>query len=268
MYQATSTVGNQCIAHITTNRNRSKIYGNSIYLKDGQNFEIELFNPTQSRVLAKINLNGKAISTSGIILRPGERVYLERFIDTNNKFVFETYEVEKSKETLNAIENNGMIEVYFYQEYIPTSTYIYAGTTVNTPTFSSPSIFTTPSYPYNNIYCMGSIGVSGSLGPQGLNGSTTSDARLYSSLDSTFNSKSLNEGIETGRVERGDSSNQSFDQSSGEFNSFHSNVVSYKLSPESQRPVEISTLRNYCTSCGTRVKKTNWKFCPNCGEKY
>ena len=82
-----------CTAHITKNRNRSKIYENSVYLKDGENFEIELFNPTTSRVLAKITINGNSISNSGIVLKPGERVYLERFIDSNNKFVFETYQI-------------------------------------------------------------------------------------------------------------------------------------------------------------------------------
>ena len=65
MYYSTPSVMSACTANITKNRNRSKIYENSVYLKDGENFEIELFNPTTSRVLAKITINGNSISNSG-----------------------------------------------------------------------------------------------------------------------------------------------------------------------------------------------------------
>lgn len=43
---------------------------NKIYLKDGQNFEIELFNPLTESVLAEIKVNGKSVSSSGLVLRP------------------------------------------------------------------------------------------------------------------------------------------------------------------------------------------------------
>jgi hypothetical protein len=75
---------------VTQNRNRLKTYdgGGTIYLKDGQNFEIELFNPLDNRVLAKISINGKQISSSGIVLNPGQRIFLERFIDDDRKFMY------------------------------------------------------------------------------------------------------------------------------------------------------------------------------------
>lgn len=277
MYQQATTTSmcSQCIAHVTTNRNRPKVYGNSVYLKNGQNFEIELFNPTTSKVLAKINLNGKTISNSGIVLRPGERVYLERFIDSNNKFVFETYEVENSTETINAIANNGMLEIYFYQEQSTTS-FVYN----NTNTLNNPFIFTSrDNYSYPNINCV-STGLFGNIGSTGISGSSVNmDSELFSSVTNTspfggttvnniFTTKSLDLKQETGRIEKGKTSDQVFEQVSADFNWYHSNMVSYKLIPESQKPVEVSTLRNYCTSCGTRVKKSSWKFCPSCGEKY
>ena len=88
MYYSTPTVNvGGCLAHITKNRNRSKIYGDTVYLKTGETFEIELFNPSTTKVLARIEINGKKISEGGIILRPGERVYLERFIETKKKFL-------------------------------------------------------------------------------------------------------------------------------------------------------------------------------------
>jgi hypothetical protein len=55
--------------------------GNKVYLQDSQNFEIELFNPLKEPVLADIKVNGKSVSSSGLVLRPGERFYLDCFID-------------------------------------------------------------------------------------------------------------------------------------------------------------------------------------------
>ena len=152
MYYSTPSVNvNGCTVNITRNRNRAKIYGDSVYLKDGENFEIELFNPTTVRVLAKITINGNSISSSGIVLKPGERVYLERFIDTNNKFVFETYEVENSNESLNAIRNNGLITVDFYQEI-----------------FTNNNITLDNNFYFYPTFTTNSIGITGNIGPSGI----------------------------------------------------------------------------------------------------
>lgn len=240
-----------CTAHITKNRNRSKIYENSVYLKDGENFEIELFNPTTSRVLAKITINGNSISNSGIVLKPGERVYLERFIDSNNKFVFETYQVEGSNESLNAIRNNGIVEVSFYTE-ITTSTYT-----------SNPGSFTIGN---NSGYLSGTLYDTYNA-PFG--GTTVN--HLFTTTSFTNDSLGLNasasKSVETGRIEKGESSNQLFETVNGNFSMFPTSSVSIKLLPESQKPVEVSSIRNYCTNCGTRMKKQSWKFCPSCGTK-
>lgn len=78
-------------AYITKQKQRVKQYPGSedggrgftsgtVYLKDGENFEIELFNPTQEKLLATIELNGKEMG-SGIVLRSGERVFLERHLN-------------------------------------------------------------------------------------------------------------------------------------------------------------------------------------------
>ena len=254
MYYSTPSVMSACTAHITKNRNRSKIYENSVYLKDGENFEIELFNPTTSRVLAKITINGNSISNSGIVLKPGERVYLERFIDSNNKFVFETYEVDGSNEALNAIRNNGGVEVSFYTE-ITTSAYSsYPGSftlshTGNSGGYAPGTLYDNCNYTFggttvNNTFTMSSV-TSGSIAVNA----------------------SVSKSVETGRIEKGDSSNQLFETVNGNFSSFPTSSITIKLLPESQKPVEVSTLRNYCTNCGTRAKKQSWKFCPNCGEK-
>jgi hypothetical protein len=254
MYYSTPSVMSACTAHITKNRNRSKIYENSVYLKDGENFEIELFNPTTSRVLAKITINGNSISNSGIVLKPGERVYLERFIDSNNKFVFETYEVEGSNSALNAIRNNGGVEVSFYNEI---TTYTYSSfpgsLTINSDSntvYGSGTLYDTYSYP---------------LGGTTVNNFFTSTSNV--TMDSIGSNANRSKSVETGRIEKGDSSNQLFESVNGNFSSFATSSVTIKLLPESQKPVEVSTLRNYCTNCGTRAKKQSWKFCPSCGSK-
>ena len=109
-------------AKVSLRKNVLKVYNidgeDVVYLPKGAQFEIELFNPTHGRVLAKIELNNKNISNSGIVLKPGERVFLERYLDEDRKFLFETYEVEDSLEVKEAITNNGLILVTFYEETV------------------------------------------------------------------------------------------------------------------------------------------------------
>lgn len=260
-----------CTAHISVNKNRVKLYRNglsdhspSVFLKDGQNFEIELYNPKQNSVLAKISINGKDISSSGFVLRPGQRVYIERFIDEAKKFTFSTYDVENNLQNQQAIANNGEVEVRFYDEYVSqtifTNNY---GTNYGTP-WTSPT--TGPLYIYTN----GNVGIGCSSPSATLNvtGTSTSTA-YYSNTNATFTTSSPIAGsLETGRVERGGSSSQNFGLAYGNFNFRASSTETIKIYPASQKPIESSEIRNYCTNCGTRAKKTGWKFCPSCGSKF
>ena len=94
---------------ITKGKQRLKQHIDTVYLNNGDEFEIELYNPTQNKVLAKIELNGSSIG-SGIILRPGERVFLERYLNEAKKFLFETYNVNgDNEEVQRAIAENGEI---------------------------------------------------------------------------------------------------------------------------------------------------------------
>jgi len=80
-------------AHITVGKQRLKQNGSVVYLKDGDEFEVEIFNPQQNSVLAKLKINGNYIGGGGVVLKPGQRVFLERYLDEARKFKFETYEV-------------------------------------------------------------------------------------------------------------------------------------------------------------------------------
>jgi len=104
-------------AHITKKKSRLKVYnGHIVFLNDKDNFEFEIHNPTNKTVLCKIKLNGSYISTSGIVLKSGQRVFLERFLDSNNKFEFSTYKVKDTSENRSAIDLNGDILIEFYDE--------------------------------------------------------------------------------------------------------------------------------------------------------
>jgi hypothetical protein len=232
-------VGNPT-AHITKKKSRLKVYnGHIVLLNDKDNFELEIHNPKQQSVLAKIKLNGKYISSSGIVLKPGQRVFLERFLDTNNKFEFSTYEVENTPQNRSAIELNGTVTIEFYDEHIPQHINYITGTswygTLNNTTTNSPT--------YNLVNYSNPNGIT---------------------FTNTSNTSSIK--LETGRVEKGDKSTQDITNTYGNFNYYTLHRVEYKILPKSSKPVEVREIRNYCTECGTKVK-TNYKFCPSCGNK-
>ena len=116
MYYQTKT-GTPC-AYISKDRKRLKQFGQTVYLNNGDEFQLELFNPSSTTVLAKIKLDGSYISGGGIVLKPGQRVFLERYLDDPRKFKFETYEVDgTSNEVLDAIAGNGDVVIDFFDEF-------------------------------------------------------------------------------------------------------------------------------------------------------
>lgn len=257
----------QCTAGITINRNKIKKYNeNQFYLKDKQEFEIEIRNTLSFTVLATIKINGSLISNSGLVIKPGQKVYLERYIDTNRKFAFETYEVENnSHEVAKAIANNGNIEISFYKEK-QISQINYVPTTWNTDITSSyipyqQDLKYRKSLPsFNTMYC-NSFTSSNLVGKSTL--TSTSNTATYDWMEQP--EEKLRE---TGRVEQGSISNQKFDTYKGDFESYSFQTTRLKLLPFSAKPIEIGELAQYCTECGTKNKKGNFKFCPKCGTKY
>ena len=263
------------IALICINKSRLKVYHKektpTYYLQKGQEFQIELFNPTSDTVLAKIHLNGNVISQGGLVLKPGQRMFLERYLDVAKKFMFDTYEVSNTEEVKKAIEDNGDIKVEFYRETQPFYT-------------SSPQTWTYITTPCT--YTLGdNYNFSNSLGSS-ICGSYTTNASInttnatYGSVTTSNASSAVNlsnnvsnikkekRSIETGRIEAGSNSNQTFQQVSKTFDYFSFHTVEYKLLPVSQKinTSEDINVKRYCTNCGTR-KKPEYKFCPSCGIK-
>jgi len=248
----TNLVSPQPEAFISVKKNRVKLYENkNHYLKSKTNFEIELFNPTSNDVLAKIWLNNKLISASGIIVKAGQRVYLERYLDTPEKFQFNTYEVDDVAETQAARNTNGLVKVSFFREKMINNLWLSSGTTY-TQFPSSTLTYTTNTA---GIDCFPNI-----VGGLPVGTITTT----------AFNSKSVITdsvaSVETGRVGKGKKSNQDFKQAKGDFEDWSWSSFEYQLLPESLKPLETKDIRAYCGECGIRIRKSSWKFCPNCGE--
>jgi len=240
-------------------RGRKKIFlNNKIYLENNKEFLIELFNPLQDAVLAKIKINGKNASENGLILRPGERFYLDCFINDKKKFIFKTYEIENTTESLNATSNNGYVEVSFFKEK-------------NSQPYNN--MWNTYTYMPFNGHSDSTITINNSgtnIGLSGTNfGSLTSVNSTFTNCrnDSFKNfSKSIDK-TETGRVEKGSNSNQKFESVSMDFESYSLTKVSYQILPESKKPIETKELKkNFCSECGNKLKGTE-KFCPSCGTR-
>lgn len=265
-------------AHITKKKSRLKVYnGHVVFLNDKDNFEFEIHNPKQKSVLCKIKLNGEYISTAGIVLRPGQRVFLERFFDTNNKFEFSTYKVKNTSENRSAIDLNGDVLIEFYDEKTPVvNNFLYIGGNTHSRTiYDSPrsgdyfpkfgtTLSTTGGVTYGTT----------SLSTQNLSNSTYTSSVTMDSLGDFQSSSVLRSSpkvkksntIETGRVEKGEKSNQSFTNSYEQFNYFTSHKIEFKIQPYSSKNINVDEIRQYCTECGSKMKK-NYKFCPSCGNK-
>ena len=219
-------------------KGRKSIKGDKIYLDDNQEFEIEIHNPLKESVLADIRLNGSSIAKTGLVVKPGQRVYLDCFVDDRKKFIFQTYTVDGTQESLDAIVDNGLLEVFFYKEqavtlqnwndrfhkviiheyhpvYYPVyprwyPTYYTLGTGTITTCNSVNTLTTTSAYNTSSSY--GGVLNNGSYGSSFTNCSLTSGSLTSGSLTSgsAYYNSPVAGSLETGRVEKGEKSNQQF----------------------------------------------------------
>jgi len=268
-------------AFVSKGKQRLKQYNDIVYLNNNDEFEIELFNPTKSKVLAKIELNGNSIG-NGVILRPGERIYLERYLDVAKKFLFETYDVDGSNNDVQkGIVDNGSVQVKFYNEYItptyyPNSLMLNGGiydwktTTFNTPistynvntTFNSPNTtFNTPNTTFNTPISTYNVNTPNTT-------LSSSILPFTGTLSDTKKSFSTNDSIETGRIEKGSDSKQSFTYDNSSFNSWESYTSKWKILPLSQKLLEKEDIKVFCINCGKKRKNDKDKYCSSCGTKF
>jgi hypothetical protein len=259
---------------ILVNGQKRKVYGKNkdkIYLNDGDNFQLRVFNPLTTRIGMQLKMNS-ITDTSILVINPGQSVIVDRFIETNKKMKFSTYVVDKNNPLVkNAISENGKLEITFWNEYINFNLNTYAiysypnynnyinGTTLTTSLMES-NFCSMAGIPSNNdLHIKGNLRVDGEI---------------------------INEKLrETGRIEKGEKSNQHFSQTHFQTGTIICNYI-FKLLPFSEKkadpPVPInnpylintnsyvkSVGRDYCsnTRCNYRIRKNNWTFCPLCGTK-
>ena len=226
-----------------------------VYLNDGEEFQIELHNPLTECALADIKLNGNSISKGGLVLRPGERFYLDCFIDDKKKFIFSTYEVENTEDSVESIAKNGLLEVFFYKESAKSIDRSRLNRVIVErhyyPYQTNPYWQTTPWYTTPNVYCSNGNNIIGqtTFTTSGSNATYTSNSVNLTNLNLTsgsFDSRTTpinSTNIETGRVEKGAESSQKFDEVDMDFDNFYISSTVLELLPESRRPIETKELK-------------------------
>jgi hypothetical protein len=85
----------------------------------------------------------------------------------------------------------------------------------------------------------------------------------------SISSRSFAKTKETGRIEKGGDSSQKLTYDSTRFKTTKIATNWWKILPMSEKVKTIDEVQTfYCSSCGTKRKKDNYKFCPNCGTKF
>ena len=283
---------NDRLAKIAMNKSLVKEFYSSgdriVYLDNNSEFQIQLFNPYTYTIGADISLNGNAMSNR-IIIKPGQRIWLERYLDSPEKFLFSTYEVDDAPEVKAAIAKNGVVEVKFYKE---------KEKPVYQPIYINNIIEKTPYYNQhwykNEITCLdGAVnfccdsvksidapthletscakGISASAASCATYDASLSTTKAY--VDSVSTAKTLGfpdekeETIETGRIEKGGYSHQQFTSVDIDFEYWPFKTETVKILPTSRKPITKNDLNKvYCCNCGRKLN-TKFKFCPYCGVK-
>lgn len=287
---------------IAVNKSICKEYSTSsnsrtVYLESGQEFQIQLFNPHKYTIGAKIYINGERIPNI-LVLNPGERIWLERFLDTAKKFKFSTYEVDgDDSDVKEAIKDNGLIKVEFYKEVRKKSC---LDNKITWQTYDNTNKLDYNKYKNNYKWDNGALNASlNDFTPNTLTGELLINDDLctthsyYSKafsepiatasigsitmanyscdctgISSVATSISIEpETIETGRIDEGSYSNQEFQDVNKDFEYFSFVTEKVKLLPVSQKPYTANDLQKiYCSECGRKLN-TKYKFCPYCGTE-
>lgn len=272
------------MAKIAINKSILKEYSNQnddriVYLEDGSEFQVQLFNPYDYVIGVSVNLNVDIYNISHdnlIVLKPGQRVWLERYVDKPKKFAFSTYEVGTSQEVKNAISKNGNVVIAFFKEKekdeninISKNWYAYSNDDLNRKiSIDIPktidTYYTTSATATNGVdnarflsTCLGNNCTSASI-------STYASTIEASSVRSAAPTR---QHIETGRVEAGSHSDQSFTYTDYVFESWPFKKEVIKLLPKSRKPTYAEDLvKRYCTGCGHKINP-KFKYCPYCGAR-
>ena len=247
-----------------------------VYLNDGDEFQIQILNPHPFRIGVSIKFNDSFYSTRKLVINPGERIWLERYLDDNKKLCFKSYWVDKDNPVVdNAIADNGKISIEFYKEqefkpiiYTTYEPHIYYNTITTSTT--QPTIrysnFTAGTADIKANYCQSTLDINTTTSATAASTGThwtsaMTDARLFADTHANSCQK------ETGRIEKGNYSHQNFSETSLNLESYAFEWETVYILPLSEKPITNNDLqKRYCPNCGRKLK-SKFKFCPFCREK-
>ena len=268
-----NVISQDAFAKIAVNKSLLKEYSSSkyqrvVYLNDGDEFQIQLFNPEKFPIAAKIHLNGEKLSDM-LVIRSGERIWLERYLDQARKFKFSTYEIEDSYEAKEAASLNGEVKIQFYRVKTPRQNRVI---NISCPisTIGSPT-----SIYYNTINSsdcqarsisepeLASNLNSVNLASSDMSGETWYKSSYISDTACNFYASSTaaepERSIETGRVEQGGYSNQKFSYVNYDFEDWSFRTETISILPLSRKPVTASDLKKrYCSNCGRKLSPKHY----------
>lgn len=270
---------NDALARIAISKNVIKEYKTSesertVYLDNGTEFQIYIKNPYQNHLGIDIYVNEKSIGNR-LVLRPGQSVWLERFMNDEHKFLFETYEVEDTNETHYAINKNGKVRLDFYHEreeevhrYEPLTWngYLY-DVALNSNDCTIKGI-DNDLISTSCLNCASTNVATNALNAQTSKNFVDNSTSISASINTqSFETGSAKKSIETGRVEKGSYSDQKFQSCDIKFDYSPFTTERLLILPRSRKQnFAEDTRRKYCSQCGKKVKPTD-KFCSNCGAK-
>lgn len=278
-----NVISQDAMAKIAVNKSLLKEYVSSeyprvVYLNDGDEFQIQLFNPEKFIIAAKIFIDGESLNDM-LVLRPGERVWLERYLDKARKFKFSTYEIENSREAKEAAGLNGDVTINFYRVKTKRNNPIVFVNNLHDYIHPQPASISVKNYPLdcttstaiNSVYYSSVTGPTGDCGDAGntfTSAATMDSLNMELSCASTIEPCSCSvDSIETGRVEEGSYSNQKFSYVNYDFEDYPWKIETIKILPLSRKPYTQEDLqKRYCSNCGRKLSPKH-KFCPYCGTK-
>lgn len=263
---------------------------NRVYLKNGQQFQIFLKNFRGIPVLVELSINGETQEES-VILDPKERLFLERYLSSNNKFKFNTYEMSAGlKKLIESKVELGVVTVKVYalqsvyaDKEVKASPHVLHQVDFNSqPTYGTGDFLSTFVTACSNPTTgnMATYGTKCSSKSKGI--SSPNKLVNYSfSLDQKSIDRELAEEVyeeethtkaEIGAIEKGEYSDQKFegcpDFRKGRFLESYTIHV-YPVSAQSSQEKKSSKIEGavYCSVCG-RKQKSGQKFCPADGTEF
>jgi len=219
--------------------------GNTVYLSNGTEFEIEFFNKSSKTVCPSITVNGEGFKRSPVIYN-GQKYVLKDFITIPRKLLFQTYMVDAlDNEVQEAIKDNGIIRIkYYYEKEIKKH-------------FPPKSLYSE----YEADLPFGYRPRRESVHFQPKSSKNAEDSVHFMPSNNNDYSREKPE-FETGKIMKGSSSDIKYNSVKIDLDYSSSETQEIKILPLSKKPKTIN-----CNRCDV-VSNSEANYCSNCGISF